>query len=181
MAFTRLRRRPLDFVDERPEHENIDISLEEDDGSGEESFLKTNLRFSDNADDFWDSGFSSPPSNNRNVSMQDDDSPIINVMECDENCPITPPFSPPSLGGLRLFDTPHTPRSLLQRSSCSGSPEAKAENRKLSRFRRGLGGRQAKTDPRSNAKTRLTANVNPFTPDLNVANNGNHKRTRKLR
>jgi wee1-like protein kinase len=180
MAFTRLRRRPLEFVDERPEHDIIDTSLEEDDSSGEDYFIKTNLKGSDNADEFWDSGFSSPPNCSRNFSMQDDESPMKGVLECNENCPITPPFSPPSLGGLRLFDTPHTPRSLLQRSSCSGSPEPKAGNRKLSRHRRVLGGRP-KTDPRANAKTRLTANVNPFTPDLNVGFNGNNKRTRKIR
>ena len=179
MAFTRLRRRPLEFVDERPEHETSDVSIEDCDSSGEESFLRTTLKSTTNADDFWDSGFSSPPRNSRFSSMDEDGSPA----KMEYNDTKTSPFSPPAIGGLRLFDTPHTPRSLLQKSSCSESPEGRVENRKLSRFRRGLlGVRQAKTDPRSNVnKSRITANVNPFTPDLNVGLNSNNKRTRKVR
>ncbi|KAK3711923.1 hypothetical protein QZH41_009423 [Actinostola sp. cb2023] len=173
MAFTRLRRRPLEFVDERPEHDNSDISIEDCDSSGEEYFIKTTLKPPNN---LWDSGFSSPPYNSRLCSLGG--SPVKAVMEYDE--PSTPPFSPPAIGGLRLFDTPHTPRTLLERSSCSGSPEERAENRKVPRFRRGLGlgARQAKTEPRPVNKPRLTANVNPFTP---VGLNSNNKRTRKIR
>lgn len=182
MAFTRLRRRPLDFVDERPEHDNSDVSIEDCDSSGEESFIRTTLKTPTNADEFWDSGFSSPPSNQRFCSMEEGGSPV-KAMDFDEAS--TPPFSPPSIGGLRLFDTPHTPRTLLQRASCSGSPEARTENRKISRFRRGLGlgnsTRQSKTEPRAQNKNRLTANVNPFTPDLNNGLNNNNKRTRKIR
>jgi len=178
MAFTRLRRRPLDFVDERPEHDQFNFSNEDCDSSGEESFIRTTLKNPSNADEFWDSGFSSPPNYNRSCSMEEDGSP---VKAMDVGQPSTPPFSPPAIGGLRLFDTPHTPRTLLQRSSCSGSPEAKAENRKISRFRRGSGARQVRTDPRATMqKSRLTANVNPFTPDLNNGLN-NNKRTRKIR
>lgn len=52
-------------------------------------------------------------------------------------------FSPPSrkLRGLRLFDTPHTPKSLLQ----------KARRRRL-------------TDEKKSTQDKVEANVNPFTP-----------------
>lgn len=163
-------------MDERPEHDCSDVSIEDCDSSGEESFIRTTLKGPSNPEDFWDSGFSSPPNNTRLCSMDEDGSPS-KPMDFDQ-----PPFSPPSIGGLRLFDTPHTPRTLLQRSSISGSPEARAENRKISRLRRGLGlGRQAKTDPKVQNKARITANVNPFTPDVNNGLNNNNKRTRKIR
>lgn len=179
MAFTKLRRRPLDFVDERPEHDCSDISIDDCDISGDDSFIRTTLKSPTTAEEFWDSGFSSPPNNTRLCSMEDG-SPV-KVMDFQDT--LSPPFSPPAIGGLRLFDTPHTPRTLLQKASISGSPEARVENRKISRLRRGgLGfGRQAKTDPKVQTKPRITANINPFTPDLNSGVNSNNKRTRKVR
>ena len=111
----------------------------------------------DFANDCWDLGFSSPFRD-----FWSDDSPV----KAKKNVSTTPPLSPPSLGGLRLFDSPQTPKSLLERSSVvNKQTEFK---RPVSRLRRGLiKCRGFESEPRIGPRSRqvYTANVNPFTPD----------------
>lgn len=107
-------------------------------------------------DEGWDLGFSSPFRD----SMSDE-SPVKSEM----SGPTTPPLSPPSLGALRLFDSPQTPKSLLERSSAVN--RTLDFKRPVSRLRRGLlKGRGFESEPRMGPRSRqVTANVNPFTPD----------------
>ncbi|XP_063403564.1 wee1-like protein kinase [Mytilus trossulus] len=69
--------------------------------------------------------------------------PGKHVISPDEACPISPPSR--KLRALRLFDTPHTPKSLLQ----------KARRRRLTDER--------KSNSKENGE-KVEANVNPFTP-----------------
>lgn len=68
-----------------------------------------------------------------------------------ESCPSSPPHS--RLRALRLFDTPHTPKSLLQ----------KARRRRLTDERQ-TKEKKKLTPPTEN---RVEANFNPFTPNNN--------------
>ena len=108
-----------------------------------------------------DHGFSSPLR-----GSFPDDSPIkIESKASEQRTPITPP----SLCALRLFDSPHTPKSLLERAG-TNSPRF-TENAKptVSRLRRNLiKHRGTESEPRNGIRTRYpvcAANVNPFTPD----------------
>ena len=116
------------------------------------------------ADEGWDPGFSSPFRD-----LMSDESPVKS------DIPTTPPLSPPSLGALRLFDSPQTPKSLLERSSAVN--RTIDFKRPVSRLRRGLlKGRGFESEPRTGPRSRqVTANVNPFTPE---ASSIGAKRTR---
>ena len=116
------------------------------------------------ADEGWDLGFSSPFRD-----LMSDESPDKS------DIPTTPPLSPPSLGALRLFDSPQTPKSLLERSSAVN--RTIDFKRPVSRLRRGLlKGRGFESEPRTGPRSRqVTANVNPFTPE---ASSIGAKRTR---
>ena len=116
------------------------------------------------ADEGWDLGFSSPFRD-----LMSDESPVKS------DIPTTPPLSPPSLGALRLFDSPQTPKSLLERSSAVN--RTIDFKRPVSRLRRGfLKGRGFESEPRTGPRSRqVTANVNPFTPE---ASSIGAKRTR---
>lgn len=123
----------------------------------------------------WDSGLGSPsPVSPR--SMKEKSSPIVNpgspipfnLYDSDENVPVCPPtpFTPPhkKFRALRLYDTPHTPKSLLQkaqrrvtRSNATTSTAKRDQNlRKPPSVRNIL-------DPEG-----PQANVNPFTPESPV-------------
>lgn len=73
--------------------------------------------------------------------------------------PKNPTYSPPykRVRALRLFDTPHTPKTILEKSSACGTPAAR--------------GRFSMVDkPRGVASAfpkKPTANINPFTPNGN--------------
>lgn len=110
-------------------------------------------------DEGWDLGFSSPFRDSLS-----DESPVKSEI----NDPTTPPLSPPSLGGLRLFDSPQTPKSLLERSSAVN--RTVDFKRPVSRLRRGLlKGRGFESEPRMGPRSRkMAANVNPFTPDASA-------------
>ncbi|KAL9984171.1 hypothetical protein ACROYT_G006438 [Oculina patagonica] len=110
-------------------------------------------------DEGWDLGFSSPFRD-----CMSDESPVKSEM----NGPTSPPLSPPSLGALRLFDSPQTPKSLLERSSAVN--RTIDFKRPVSRLRRGLlKGRGFESEPRMGPRSRqVTANVNPFTPDASA-------------
>ncbi|XP_033104798.1 wee1-like protein kinase 1-A [Anneissia japonica] len=81
--------------------------------------------------------------------------------------------SPPNkdLRNLRLFDTPHTPKSLLRRSSRLGLIKGKTSNGgglvgRLFSGRRNSPSMQPQTVPTNKSMFRKPlANVNPFTPD----------------
>ena len=109
-------------------------------------------------DECWDLGFSSPFRD----YMSDESPEKAKMSGC-----TTPPLSPPSLGALRLFDSPQTPKSLLERSSMNRTMDFK---RPVSRLRHGLlKGRGFESEPRMGPRSRqVTANVNPFTPDTSA-------------
>ncbi len=98
----------------------------------------------------------------------------------------TPPNSPPSLRALRLFDTPHTPKTLLERSKNYDviQPESPSvRNSRGKRFglksRRFLGERKPFSEPRdAGSRGRIEANINPFTPNHNESSIQKHKRSR---
>lgn len=162
MAFIRSRLGKLPFVLEEDDifnkgslkaqkNRNVNESLPEI----EESM---SLEFPDEG---WDLGFSRPFRDSRS---DDSISPVKNAI----GAPVTPPLSPPSLRGLRLFDSPQTPKSLLERSSAVN--HTNDFKRPVSRLRRGLlNGRGFESEPRSAPRSRqVTANVNPFTPDASA-------------
>jgi hypothetical protein len=99
----------------------------------------------------------------------------------------TPPNSPPSLRALRLFDTPHTPKTLLERSKNYDTtlpPESPdMRNTRGRRFalksRRLLGEKKPFSEPRdAGTRERIEANINPFTPNHNESSFLKHKRSR---
>ena len=119
------------------------------------------------ADEGWDLGFSSPFRD-----LMSEESPVKS------DIPTTPPLSPPSLGALRLFDSPQTPKSLLERSSAVN--RTIDFKRPVSRLRRGLlKGRGFESEPHTGPRSRqVTANVNPFTPEASSIGAKRTKRTR---
>ena len=162
MAFIRSRLGKLPFVLEENDH-GMDVDRSSTELNGRE-IETSSSRFMgpvspEFADEGWDLGFSSPFRD----SMSDE-SPVKGEM----NVPTTPPLSPPSLGALRLFDSPQTPKSLLERSSAVN--RTIDFKRPVSRLRRGLiKDRGFESEPRTGRRSRqLTANVNPFTPDASA-------------
>uniref|UniRef100_A0A4W4F6H2 Wee1-like protein kinase n=1 Tax=Electrophorus electricus TaxID=8005 RepID=A0A4W4F6H2_ELEEL len=86
------------------------------------------------------------------------------------DCPDTPPHK--TFRKLRLFDTPHTPKSLLSRARTSGST-----NRRVALFKNvdckrkaGLEGRRPQTP---------LVNINPFTPDSIIIQSTQQRNNRK--
>lgn len=160
MAFIRSRLGKLPFVLEENDHSTDSSSTAEQNSQMSESLSglvePMSLEFSDEG---WDLGFSSPFRDSLS-----DESPVKNEI----SGPVTPPLSPPSLGALRLFDSPQTPKSLLERSSAVN--RAHDFKRPVSRLRRGLlSGRGFESEPRPGPRSRqVTANVNPFTPDASA-------------
>ena len=151
----------------------------------DDSFIHSKLKSPECSEDLWDTGFCSPCK-----YYSPDSSPVKSPMddsEVFENARKTPPLSPPSLCGLRLFDTPHTPKSLLERSGSASSISSSPRRFKRptgTKLRRHLenGGRRIQTEPRNNTRS-VYANVNPFTPNgsSNFKHSNTNKRTRNCR
>ena len=154
MAFIRSRTGKLPFVFEEDDHGTDRSSTELNVSKGKDSLSRLVEPMSPEfTDEGWDLGFSSPFKD-----FLSDESPV-------KNDPTTPPLSPPSLGALRLFDSPQTPKSLLERSSAVN--RTIDFKRPVSRLRRGLlKGRGFESEPRMGPRSRqVAANINPFTPD----------------
>lgn len=157
MAFIKSRLGRLPFVLEETNC-GMDRSSTESASNASSSRLVVSMS-PEFVDDGWDLGFSSPFRDSFS-----DESPI----KSETNDPNTPPLSPPSLGALRLFDSPQTPKSLLERSSAVN--HTADFKRPVSRLRRGLlKGRGFESEPRIGPRSRkMAANVNPFTPDASA-------------
>ncbi|XP_074659603.1 wee1-like protein kinase 1-A [Tubulanus polymorphus] len=82
-----------------------------------------------------------------------------------------PSWTPPHkrLRALKLFDTPHTPKSLLERSRSLRLSESKPSSSPTALFPVTGGGEKDRTVTTGDKKPedRLQANINPFTPDNN--------------
>ena len=89
--------------------------------------------------------------------IDDDEQRVPTPMSDRPTCPdsVSPPHR--SLRALRLFDTPHTPKSLLQRARRRRLTAASAEKEKYSDVVK-------KTPPQ---EPKVEANFNPFTPNNN--------------
>lgn len=161
MAFIKSRLGKLPFVLEEETDLGMDTSSTFNSKENDSLVEPMSPEF---ADEGWDLGFSSPFRD-----LMSDESPVKS------DIPTTPPLSPPSLGALRLFDSPQTPKSLLERSSAVN--RTIDFKRPVSRLRRGfLKGRGFESEPRTGPRSRqVTANVNPFTPE---ASSIGAKRTR---
>lgn len=159
MAFIKSRLGRLPFVLE--EIDSMDRSSTESNSNCESSSRQMEPMSPEFMDEGWDLGFSSPFRD----SMSDE-SPV----KSDRNGATTPPLSPPSLGALHLFDSPQTPKSLLERSSAVDRDRTTDFKRPVSRLRRGLlKGRGFESEPRMGPRSRqVAANVNPFTPDASA-------------
>ncbi|XP_007249290.2 wee1-like protein kinase [Astyanax mexicanus] len=88
------------------------------------------------------------------------------------DCPDTPPHK--TFRKLRLFDTPHTPKSLLSRARTSAS-----SNRRVALFKNVDSKGKASLDGRRN-QTPLV-NINPFTPDSIVLQSSTQQRNNRKR
>ncbi|XP_022079344.1 wee1-like protein kinase 1-A [Acanthaster planci] len=112
-------------------------------------------------------------------------------LEVDSPSP-TPPHK--RLRNLRLFDTPHTPKSLIERSRPLITPAAATGSQRRrgglgsrlflgNKSRNELDNRQTKSAPRigglRNKQEAQLANVNPFTPSAMVLNASRKKRQRR--
>ncbi|XP_068595438.1 wee1-like protein kinase [Brachionichthys hirsutus] len=75
------------------------------------------------------------------------------------DCPDTPPHK--TFRKLRLFDTPHTPKSLLSRAR---GPNTGSSNRRVALFKSADPSARSVTDSSKRQRTPLV-NFNPFTPD----------------
>lgn len=89
------------------------------------------------------------------------------------DCPDTPPHK--TFRKLRLFDTPHTPKSLLSRARTS----AGSSNRRVALFKTDQSGK-ALTDSSRRQQTPLV-NFNPFTPDSLLIQSATQQRVNRKR
>uniref|UniRef100_A0A8C3AFW8 Wee1-like protein kinase n=1 Tax=Cyclopterus lumpus TaxID=8103 RepID=A0A8C3AFW8_CYCLU len=87
------------------------------------------------------------------------------------DCPDTPPHK--TFRKLRLFDTPHTPKSLLSRARGSGS-----SSRRVALFKNVEPSGKSITDTSRRQQTPLV-NFNPFTPDSLLIQSATQQRNRK--
>ncbi|XP_072291683.1 wee1-like protein kinase [Eucyclogobius newberryi] len=90
------------------------------------------------------------------------------------DCPDTPPHK--TFRKLRLFDTPHTPKSLLSRARTSGTGSS---NRRVALFKTDQSGK-ALTDSTRRQHTPLV-NFNPFTPDSLLIQSATQQRANRKR
>uniref|UniRef100_A0A3B4A1Q2 Wee1-like protein kinase n=1 Tax=Periophthalmus magnuspinnatus TaxID=409849 RepID=A0A3B4A1Q2_9GOBI len=90
------------------------------------------------------------------------------------DCPDTPPHK--TFRKLRLFDTPHTPKSLLSRARTSGTGSS---NRRVALFKTDQSGK-ALTDSTRQQQTPLV-NFNPFTPDSLLIQSATQQRVNRKR
>ncbi|XP_066556945.1 wee1-like protein kinase [Amia ocellicauda] len=130
--------------------------------------------------DYWDEeGFGSPsplkspgelmrgsPSPRKSASAYSSSSPQRSYARSERegssspipDCPDTPPHK--TFRNLRLFDTPHTPKSLLSKARTLGSGSAR---RRVALFRNLDSSVKTSSDCKSNPTPHI--NINPFTPD----------------
>ena len=151
---------------------------------GEETELDLNLSTSFDTTQEWNSELLTPSSSESSPSWSSSwCSPTSTRMSSRQ----TPPGSPPSLRALRLFDTPHTPKTLLQRSKNAESvpPESpdcrnsRGKRLTASKSRRVLGEKKPFSEPRGNSyRPSIEANINPFTPNHDESTIQTHKRSR---
>ncbi|KAK7891196.1 hypothetical protein WMY93_023159 [Mugilogobius chulae] len=90
------------------------------------------------------------------------------------DCPDTPPHK--TFRKLRLFDTPHTPKSLLSRARTSGPSSS---NRRVALFKTDQSGKPL-TDSGRRQQTPLV-NFNPFTPDSLLIQSATQQRVNRKR
>ncbi|XP_069018710.1 wee1-like protein kinase [Embiotoca jacksoni] len=95
------------------------------------------------------------------------------------DCPDTPPHK--TFRKLRLFDTPHTPKSLLSRArgSCSGSGSG-SSSRRVALFKNVEASGKSITDRGRRQQTPLV-NFNPFTPDSLLIQSATQQRNNRKR
>ncbi|XP_033629104.1 wee1-like protein kinase 1-A [Asterias rubens] len=207
---------------ESPDEEESDSLIDTSASTGSDSIMS--LTNSDAKDDFmmdtsmeaWDPSFGTPqhsPSS-RKSRRSVDQSPVSRLSSPDSSPMLfknqagprltlrrqdgsdSPSSTPPHkrLRNLRLFDTPHTPKSLIERSrpvitTTTGSSQRRG-GRGLgssrlfgSKHKNELDVRQTKSAPRlgptNSRKDAKLANVNPFTPSGLVLSASRKKRQRK--
>jgi len=136
-------------------------------------------RTADDDDDIesWDEeGFGSPSHLMKSIFMNNSPSPRKGARTYDSSpertfvpddgegssspipdCPDTPPHK--TFRKLRLFDTPHTPKSLL----CKARTSASSSSRRVALFRDVDSGLKSSLDGKRNQAPLV--NINPFTPD----------------
>ncbi|XP_059190255.1 wee1-like protein kinase [Centropristis striata] len=90
------------------------------------------------------------------------------------DCPDTPPHK--TFRKLRLFDTPHTPKSLLSRARGSGGPGS--SSRRVALFKTVEASGKSTSDSSRRQQTPLV-NFNPFTPDSLLIQSATQQRNRK--
>lgn len=132
----------------------------------------------------WNSELLTPTSSDSSPSFLNSPSPK-RMQQQRQSFRKTPPNSPPSLRALRLFDTPHTPKTLLERSKNYDTIPESADlrnprGRKLGlKSRRLVGVKKPFSEPRDAAgQGQIEANINPFTPNHNESSIQKHKRSR---
>ncbi|XP_013880824.1 wee1-like protein kinase [Austrofundulus limnaeus] len=91
------------------------------------------------------------------------------------DCPDTPPHK--TFRKLRLFDTPHTPKSLLSRARGSGSGSS---SRRVALFKNVESPRKSVTDSCRRQQIPLV-NFNPFTPDSILIQSATQQRNNRKR
>uniref|UniRef100_A0AAQ4RCX9 Wee1-like protein kinase n=1 Tax=Gasterosteus aculeatus aculeatus TaxID=481459 RepID=A0AAQ4RCX9_GASAC len=89
------------------------------------------------------------------------------------DCPDTPPHK--TFRKLRLFDTPHTPKSLLSRARASGPGSS---SRRVALFKNAEASGKSITDTGRRQQT-PHVNFNPFTPDSLLIQSATQQRNRK--
>ncbi|XP_078000300.1 wee1-like protein kinase 1-A [Glandiceps talaboti] len=188
---TRCGRSPVQRLDFR---DTFDSSGEEDVPDG--PFVSpVHVLLNNNRDDtshLWDPDFASPPASpitNRPYNCSRNASPMDIARKTSSPSPDSDfefkrptavpdtPIPHKRMRNLRLYDTPHTPNTLLKRATTSkGTPETKRNliGALFSGANRDSEKRRPLTAPRVQKKH--TANVNPFTPD--ALGNVSKKRTR---
>ncbi|XP_029993346.1 wee1-like protein kinase [Sphaeramia orbicularis] len=92
------------------------------------------------------------------------------------DCPDTPPHK--TFRKLRLFDTPHTPKSLLSRARGSGGPGS--SSRRVALFKNVEASGKSLTDSSRRQPTPLV-NFNPFTPDSLLIQSATQQRNNRKR
>ncbi|KAJ8344027.1 hypothetical protein SKAU_G00313560 [Synaphobranchus kaupii] len=160
-----------------------------DSGSNVSSLNQTG---EDDSIDFWDEeGFLTPsPLKPPRLFSRGSPSPRKSPRSCDRtslervyrqeyregssspipDCPDTPPHK--TFRKLRLFDTPHTPKSLLSKARTAA---AESSSRRVALFKNSSG----KPNTDCKRKESPLVNINPFTPDSLLIQSVTHKISRK--
>ncbi|XP_064192974.1 wee1-like protein kinase 1-A [Anguilla rostrata] len=110
---------------------------------------------------------SSSPDMYRREDREGSSSPI-------PDCPDTPPHK--TFRKLRLFDTPHTPKSLLSKARGAGTVSS---SRRVALFKNADSSGKPTTDCKWNQTPRI--NINPFTPDSLVVQSATLQRNTRKR